>query len=98
MSIETAARHQWASEEVPYANERQMSTDRDLDERVIKEAASLAGCYLVVVVSRSAESFASFASVGGSQGALCFDSFLCFCLFSCRSYFCALRPQFRASR
>lgn len=41
MSIETAARHQWASEEVPYANERQMSTDRDLDGRVIKEAASL---------------------------------------------------------
>lgn len=41
MSIETAARHQWALEVVPYANERQMSTDHDLDERVIKVAASL---------------------------------------------------------
>lgn len=40
MSIETGAQHQWASEEVAYANEGQMCTDRDLEEHSIKEGSS----------------------------------------------------------
>lgn len=78
MSIETGARHQWASEEVPYANERQMSTDRDLDECVIKEAASLDrllfGCGRPEVSGK----LCAFASVGGSQPALFVFVLFCF--------------------
>lgn len=40
VSIETGAQHQWASEEVAYANEGQMCTDRDLEEHSIKEGTS----------------------------------------------------------
>lgn len=43
MSIETEAPHQWAAEEVAYANEGQMSNDRDLEERAIKRDTSERG-------------------------------------------------------
>lgn len=43
MSIETEAPHQWAAEEVAYANEGQMSTDRDLEEQTIKRDTSEGG-------------------------------------------------------
>lgn len=43
MSIEPGAAHQWAAEEGAHADEGQMSADRDLEGRAIKQASSQRG-------------------------------------------------------